>query len=171
MSIVLIGYRGSGKSTIGRKLADRLWQTFVDVDDLIVSRAGKSIKEIFAQDGEPRFREIETDVVRELSRMEEGVIGLGGGTLMREENRAAFKAAGHKLVYLRCEPDELLRRVQADPQSASTRPNLTALGGGIEEIRQVLGQREPVYRESMHAELDVTNLTPDEAVVYIVKLL
>src|SRR5947209_6510573 len=124
MSIVLIGYRGSGKSTIGRRLADRLWQKFVDVDDLIVSRAGKSIREIFAEDGEPRFREIESEVVRELSQMEEGVIGLGGGTLMREENRAVLKEAGHKLIYLRCEPDELLRRVQADPQSALTRPNL-----------------------------------------------
>src|SRR3989442_1474061 len=106
MSIVLIGSRGSGKTTIGRKLADRLWQTFVDVDDLIVRRAGKSIKDIFEQDGEPRFREIEAEMVRDVAKLADHVIGLGGGTLMREENRQVLKEAGHKLIYLRCEPEE-----------------------------------------------------------------
>jgi shikimate kinase len=171
MSIVLIGSRGSGKTTIGRKLADRLWQTFVDVDDLIVRRVGKSIKDIFDQDGEPRFRDVESEVVREVARLADHVIGVGGGTLMREENRQALKDAGHKLIYLRCEPEELHRRIESDPQSKLTRPNLTDLGGGIEEIEHLISVREPVYRQSMHAELDVTHLTPEEAVVYIVKLL
>jgi shikimate kinase len=171
MSIVLIGPRGSGKTTIGRKLADRLWQTFVDVDDLIVRRAGKSIKDIFEQDGEPRFREMEADVVRDVAKLADHVIGLGGGTLMREENGKALKDAGHKLIYLRCEPEELHRRIEADPQSKLTRPNLTNLGGGIEEIEHLIAVREPVYRKCMHAELEVTHLTPEEAVVYIVKLL
>lgn len=171
MSIVLIGARGSGKTTTGKRLADRLWQTFVDVDDLIVRRAGKSIKEIFEQEGEPHFRDLESEAVREVAKLQEHVIGLGGGTLMREENRRVLKEAGHKLIYLRCEPEELLRRCQADPNSAANRPNLTAMGGGIEEIEHLLSVREPVYRQAMHAELDVTNLTPQEAVVYIVKLL
>lgn len=171
MSIVLIGYRGSGKTTIGRKLADRLWQPFIEVDDLIVRKAGKSIKEIFEQDGEPHFRDIETEVVREVSLLEDHVIGIGGGTLGREENRRLFKDAGHKLIYLRCDPQVLLERVQNDPKSAATRPNLTALGGGIEEIKHMLSQREPIYRQVMSAELDVTHLTPEEAVVYIVRLL
>ena len=171
MSIVLTGYRGSGKSTIGRKLASRLWQAFVDVDDLIVRRAGKTIREIFTDHGEPHFRQIEAEVVREVACLDDCVIGLGGGTLMREDNRAALKQAGHKIIYLRCEPEELVRRVEADPATAETRPNLTNLGGGLDEIRAMLLQREPVYRAAMHAELDVTSLTPDEAVVYIVKLL
>ena len=169
--MVLIGYRGSGKSTIGRRLADRLWQPFVDVDDRIVERAGKSIKEIFEQQGEPAFREIECQVIKEVMALAEHVIGLGGGTLGREENRQAIRQAGHKVIYLRCEPAELLRRIRSDPQSPATRPNLTSLGGGIEEIQSMLKEREPLYRAIMTAELDVTRLSPEEAVVYIARLI
>ena len=170
MSIVLIGYRGSGKSTIGKRLADRLWQPFVDVDDLIVKKAGKNIKQIFEQDGEPAFRELEAEAVREICKLSEHVIGLGGGTLGREANRQAIRDAGHKVIYLKCEPAELHRRIEADPHTAITRPNLTALGGGIEEVKKMLAEREPLYRKVMHAELDVTHLTPEDAVVYIVRL-
>src|SRR2546426_367574 len=105
MSIVLIGYRGSGKSTIGQKLADRLWQDFIDTDQLIIKRAGKSIKEIFEREGEGRFRELESEVVKEAARLEDVVISLGGGAILREENRAAIRDGGHKVIYLRCEPE------------------------------------------------------------------
>ncbi len=171
MSIALIGARGSGKSTIGRKLADRLWQPFVDVDEQIVRRAGKNIRDIFEQDGEERFRVLETEVIREAAQLPDHVIALGGGSLVREENRVALKEPGHKLIYLRCDPKELARRIKADPTSGATRPNLTQFGGGIEEIEFLLALREAIYRECMHVELDVTKLTPDEAAVYIVKLL
>jgi shikimate kinase len=172
VSIVLIGYRGSGKSTIGRKLADRLWQPFVDTDELIVRKAGgKTIKDIFETDGEQKFRDIESEVVREVSLLQENVIALGGGALVREENRKHIKDAGHKLIYLKCEPEVLLKHIQADPDTAKTRPALTSLGGNVEEIRKLLTEREPIYRQAMSAELDVTNLTPEEAVVYIVRLL
>ena len=170
MSIVLIGYRGSGKTTIGRRLADRLWQPFVDVDDLIVKKAGKNIKRIFEEDGEPAFRDLETQAVKDACKLTEHVIGFGGGTLGREENRTVLRESGHKIIYLKCEPAELLRRIQADPQTAETRPNLTALGGGIEEIQAMLAEREPLYRQVMHAELDITHLRPEDAVVYIVRL-
>ncbi|MGB7158450.1 MAG: shikimate kinase [Tepidisphaeraceae bacterium] len=172
MSIVLIGYRGSGKSTIGKRLADRLWQPFVDTDDLVVRKAGnRTIKEIFEQDGEDRFRELEADAVREVSLLQEHVIALGGGALIREENRKHLKDAGHKVIYLKCEPQVLFQHIQADPDTARTRPALTPLGGGPEEIRKLMAEREPIYRQAMTAELDVTNLTPEEAVVYIVRLL
>ncbi|MDB5357403.1 MAG: shikimate kinase [Phycisphaerales bacterium] len=171
MGIGLIGYRGCGKTTVGRKLADRLWQECADTDELIVRRAGKSIKEIFDSDGEAVFRDIESAVVEEVSGHGDLVISLGGGALDREANRAAFTKGGHKLIYLKCEPAELLRRIGADPQSAECRPNLTSLGGGIEEIKALLARREPAWRSVMTAELDVTSLTPEEAVVYIVRLL
>ena len=171
MSTVLIGYRGAGKTTIGKKLADRLWVKFVDVDDLIVRKAGKSIKEIFEQDGEPYFRDLETEAVKEVAQMQDVVIGLGGGTLSREENLHILKAAGHRLIYLKCDPHELHRRISGDPDSAATRPHLTSLGGGVEEIEQMLTEREPAYRKAMDAELEVTYLSPEDAVVYIVRLL
>jgi shikimate kinase len=171
MSTVLIGYRGSGKSTIGHKLADRLWQKFVDTDAMVVERAGMSIAEIFRQDGEARFRELEAEVVREAAKLQEHVIALGGGAPLREENRVAIKGGGHRVVYLRCEVETLVARIQADPETAQTRPSLTALGGGVEEISKVLAEREPIYRQMMDAEIDVTNLTPDEVMVYIVRVL
>src|SRR5262245_38294162 len=111
MSTVLIGYRGSGKSTIGHKLADRLWQKLVDTDDLIVAKAGKSIAQIFAEHGEPHFRDLETSVVREVAALQDHVIALGGGAPMREENRKAIKEAGHRVIYLKCDPAELHKRI------------------------------------------------------------
>jgi len=171
MSIVLLGYRGSGKTTIGRKLADRLWWKFVDTDDLIVQKAGKSIKDIFEQNGEPYFRDLETAILEESLKLEDHVISLGGGAAQREENRQALLGCAHKRVYLRCDPQVLHRRIHTDPTTAANRPNLTALGGGLEEIRHLLEQREPNYRAVATAELDVTNLTPEEATVYIVRLL
>jgi shikimate kinase len=170
MSIVLIGYRGSGKTTIGRKLADQLWQTFLDVDEMIVRRAGRNIRKIFEEEGEHRFRDMESEILHEVALLEDHVIATGGGSLLREENRKLLKGSAHKIVYLKCDPEELWRRIQADPQSHETRPNLTPQGG-IDEIRQKLTEREPVYREVMDTELDVTNLSAEEAVVYIVRLL
>src|SRR5687768_8593639 len=100
MSTVLIGYRGSGKTTIGQKLADRLWQELVDTDALIVQRAGQSIRAIFESRGEAAFRTLETDVVRETLKLNDVIISLGGGAVLREENRAAIQASGHKVIYL-----------------------------------------------------------------------
>src|SRR4051794_20015250 len=171
MSVVLIGYRGSGKTTIGRKLADRLWQQCVDTDELVVKKAGKSIKEIFEQEGEAGFRALEAGVIREALKLEDHVIALGGGALDREEIRQAVKASGHRVIYLKCDPEELLKRIQADPTTAEARPNLTSLGGGIEEIKSMLDLREPVYRSVMSGELEVTYLSPEEAVPYIVRLM
>ena len=171
MSTVLIGYRGSGKTSVGKRLADHLWIKFVDTDEMVAAKAGKSIKEIFEQEGEARFRALETEAVREAAALQEHVIALGGGAPMVQENRDIIKNAGHRVVYLKCEPDVLLQRLQADPETPALRPHLTALGGGIDEIRKLLEEREPIYRQMADAELEVTNLTPDEAIVYIVRLL
>jgi len=171
MSVILIGYRGSGKTTVGEKLADRLWQKFVDTDDLIVKAAGKPIRDIFQHDGEPRFRELETEALRTALAMKDHVIALGGGAVLREENRAMIKQSPLKRIYLRCEPSVLLERIRSDPRTTTNRPNLTPFGGGLDEIKALLAEREPLYRELMSAELDVTNLTPDETMVYVTRLL
>jgi shikimate kinase len=171
VSTILIGYRGSGKTTIGKRLADHLWQKFVDTDEMIVKRAGKSIKEIFEHDGETRFRELESEVVKEAAGLADHVIALGGGAPIRQANRDAIRNAGHRIIYLKCDPQVLHERIQADPQTAASRPALTHFGGSVKEIGKLLAEREPIYRQMMHAELDVTNLTPDEAMVYIVRLL
>lgn len=171
MSIVLLGFRGCGKTTIGKRLADRLWQKVVDTDDLVSKAAGKTIREIFEQDGEQRFRDLEVEAVAQALAMDEVVVALGGGAVLREENRALLTASAHKRLFLKCEPEELIKRINADPYTADTRPALTPHGGGIEEVRELLAEREPLYRRVMTAELDVTNLTPEEAVPYLVRLL
>jgi shikimate kinase len=172
MSIVLIGYRGSGKTTIGRKLASRLWQDLIDTDQLIVTKAGKNIVHIFQEDGEAAFREMEAEVVQETLRLQDVVISLGGGSILREDNREAIKASGHKVIYLRCHPQILYQRLSADSGTTGMmRPALTQYGGSQEEIQRMVESREPLYREVMTAELDVTNLSVDDAMVYIVRLL
>jgi len=171
MSTFLIGYRGSGKTTIGRRLADQLWQPFIDIDDQIVKIAGKTIKDIFEQDGEAAFRDLEEQAVKEAVATAEHVIALGGGSVLREANRNAIKNSGQKVIYLKSSSAELHKRISADPQTAAMRPSLTHLGGSIDEIEKLLAEREHLYRQIMTAELDVTRLTPEEAVVYIVRLL
>jgi len=169
--VYLVGMPGSGKSTVGEELAGRLGVPFIDLDVEIERREGRSVTEIFAGDGEAGFRAIEAGVVREALKLEDHVIALGGGALDREENRQAVKASGHRVIYLKCDPDELLKRIQADPTTSETRPNLTNLGGGLEEIKSMLDLREPVYRSVMTGELEVTYLSPDEALPYIVRLM
>ena len=171
MNVALIGYRGSGKTSVGKALADRLWQKFYDVDDQIVQNAGKTIAEIFAEHGEEHFRDLETQSLRQLLAIPEHVLGLGGGTLGREENRRMLRESGDKVFYLRCEPEILLARIQGDANSGQNRPNLTSLGGGIEEIRLKLAEREPLYRQVKHAEIDVTRLSVDEIVAHIGRML
>lgn len=168
-SVVLIGYRGSGKTTVGRILATRLARTFVDCDDLIVSREGKSIREIFAAGGEEAFRKLESSVIAETAKKADHVIAVGGGAVLREENARALSQ--HFIVYLRCRPAVLHQRIKSDPATSDNRPNLTDLGGGIEEIEALLRRREPIYKATMNAELDVTDLSPEQAAEKIAQMI
>jgi shikimate kinase len=168
MTIVLIGYRGSGKTTVGRLVAARMGRTFVDCDEAIVARHGKSIREIFSAGGEELFRRLEAEAISELAEKKNHVIAVGGGAILRPENRTAL--AKHFVVYLRGEPRTLLKRIESDPATADNRPSLTSLGGGIEEIEALLKQREPMYRAAMNAELDVTELSPQQAAETIAEM-
>jgi shikimate kinase len=171
MTILLIGYRGSGKTSVGRKLADRLWYSFLDTDEMIVARAGKTIREIFEQDGEGAFRDLESQVLVECLGKEDHVISLGGGAVLREVNREAIKRIGCRVIYLKADPKVLFERIQRDTGTAANRPALTKLGGSIDEVEQLVAQREPLYREVATGELDVSNLSVEDAVVYIARLL
>ncbi len=162
MSIVLIGYRGSGKTTVGRALAARLGWPFVDADAVVVERAGMTIKQMFDALGVAAFRAAESAVVAELATRPNHVIALGGGAILSGGTRAALAAAGHPVVYLSGTPEELHRRIAADPATGDSRPNLTALGGGVDEVRAVLAARESLYREAMTHEVDVVGRTVDE---------
>lgn len=162
MSLVLVGYRGSGKSTLGRLLAGRLGCGLVDTDELVVRTAGRSIKAIFEQEGEGHFRDLEAQALAEALGGPQAVIATGGGVVMRPENRRAIGASGLPVLYLRGEPELLLSRIRGDVATAVNRPNLTALGGGLEEVRQLLTLRDPLYREVATAVLELAGRSPEE---------
>ncbi len=162
MSVILIGYRGSGKTSVGRALASRLGWAFVDADELLTARAQMSIKEIFERHGEDYFRDLECGIVQELCKRSDHVIALGGGVVMRDGNREALKASGASIVYLHSDPETLYDRIRSDPKTAATRPSLTKLGGGVAEVRTMLLKRLPLYREIKTHEINVTHLSAEQ---------
>lgn len=165
-SIFLIGYRGTGKSTIARTLATRLGYDWIDADDEIERRAGKSIATMFADDGESAFRELESDVVADVCRLPRTVVALGGGAVMHEANRTALRLGGI-VIWLAASAETLAKRLAADESTASRRPNLTA-SGGLTEIETVLAIREPIYRACATFEVDTEGKTPATIVDEIV---
>ncbi len=171
MNIILFGYRGSGKSTIGKLLADQLWKKFIDIDHEICKRFdNKSVAEIWQTDGEPRYREVEVEVTAEACAGDERVIALGGGTLMQAGTRQAVEqCANARRIYLTCDPKELHRRISADAQTSGMRPALTDKGGGLEEIEMMLAERGPVYEAVADSLFDVTHLTPEAAIGHLIK--
>ena len=160
MNIALIGYRGTGKTTVARLLADALDCEWVDADAEIERVAGKSIAEIFATHGEPHFRDLETEILRGLCERPNTVCSLGGGAVVRTENREILAKIEH-VAWLQADVDTIHERISADEHSALGRPNLT-IAGGREEIAQVLADRTPVYRECAAFEVDTSGKSPAE---------
>ncbi len=152
MNLILIGYRATGKTSLARHLAARLGWDSVDADVEIERRAGKSIARIFAEEGEPAFRDLEAAVIAELCGRRDLVLAAGGGAPLREASRRAMREAG-QVVWLRASPETILARMNGDATTAERRPSLTNLPP-LEEIVQVLGRREPIYRESAHTIVD-----------------
>jgi shikimate kinase len=167
--IFLIGYRGTGKSAVAQALAERLGCDWVDADDEVERRAGKSVVEIFSQDGEAAFRDLEAQVVADLCLRTQSVVALGGGAVLRDDNRAAIQAAG-PVLWLIASVDTIVARLAADESTASRRPNLTDAGGRA-EIDAVLAQRTPIYRGCATLTVDTEGKTPAEVADEIVKQL
>lgn len=141
-NLALIGFMGTGKSSVGRLVADLLHYTFLDTDDVIIARAGKSIADIFAQDGEAAFRERESQLVEELTRRTRTVISTGGGLPVNPANLVSLKT--HALVIcLWAAPEKIWERVR----NQSHRPLLQE-GDPIHKIKELLAAREPCYRQA-----------------------
>ena len=146
-NVILIGYRGAGKTNVGRAVAARLGWDFVDTDERIEA-GGRSIRQIFEQEGEPFFRQIEAAVIADVTRGTKQVLAVGGGAVCSEPNRATLRTAG-LCIWLKTPAEELHRRLLTDPRSPATRPALTPLGG-LDEIRHLLKEREPLYAATAH---------------------
>jgi shikimate kinase/3-dehydroquinate synthase len=139
MNLVLTGFMGTGKTTVGREVAQRLGRSFVDMDDVIVTRAGKPIPQIFAEDGEAAFRAIEASVCADLSAQDGLVIATGGGALVNATNRAVMQRSG-VVICLDADPDEILRRVGGNDE----RPLLNVADPHA-EIARLLAARRDAY--------------------------
>jgi len=167
MNLVLIGYRCTGKTTVGRILAEKLGWPLVDTDTLIQERAGKSIKDIVAAGGWPEFRRLERETIADVAAQDRRVISAGGGAILDEVNRKALRAGG-RVVLLTAAPEMIWQRMKADPRTLAERPNLTD-SGGIAEVRNVLAEREAAYQAARHYEVSSDRLSPDEAAARILE--
>lgn len=163
MHIYLMGYRGSGKSTVGKRLAKRLGLPVVDTDTLIEAQASQSIREIFASEGEAGFRQREALAVAQVAAGDApAVVALGGGAMLLPANQQILRSTG-SVVWLQGSPAALLERIQADQTTAERRPRLSQ-HGDYDEVVEVLAAREPIYRQLADLIVDTDQRSPDELV-------
>ncbi len=155
--VFLIGARASGKTTVGRALAERLGREFVDTDELVVREVGLSITELVARSGWEPFRERETAVLTGLCGKKQLVVATGGGMVLRPENRDLMRAHGF-VVYLEADASTLARRLESNPLPGQ-RPSLSDRPLE-EEVRQVLAERDALYRACAHLVLPAEFTVP-----------
>lgn len=157
-SLVLIGFMGSGKSTIGRVLHEHLGYPLLDMDQLIEARAGKTIREIFADEGEAHFRDLESRLLEELCAPDapRRIISTGGGVVVRPENRERLRQLGY-VVWLKASTENILQRTarnKARPLLQTEDPRAA--------IVELLAAREPLYAQCAHLSIDTTGLSSEE---------
>jgi len=162
MNIVLIGYRGTGKSTVGKLLAARLGRELVSTNAEIIRRANRTIPEIVTQEGWEYFRNLESDICRELASRDKLVIDTGGGAILRAQNVEALKKNG-TVFWLTASVETIGKRIGGDNQ----RPSLTGAKSFVDEIQEVLRERTPNYQ----AAADYTIATDDRSVNQLVETL
>jgi shikimate kinase len=156
-NIILVGFMGTGKTVVGRRLAQRLGWRFIDVDAEIEARSGIPIAEIFAQKGEVHFRELERTVIRSLIHQERQVIATGGGAYVAAENRDLLNARGW-VVCLTARPEVIYDRVK---HRLAKRPLLAAAEDPLERIRRLCAERESAYAQA-HACIDASAMSVEE---------
>ena len=165
--VTLIGYRGSGKSTVAPILAVQLACEWIDTDVEIERRSDRMIQEIFETGGEREFRELERTLMQELLSGPSIVIAAGGGALLNEQTRREMRDAG-PVVWLTASAAELARRITTDPTTGQRRPSLT--GQGVEqEVAAVLASRQPIYSGAASVEINTEGLSAKQIVNQILE--
>ena len=159
-NLILVGFMGTGKTAVGQAAARALDFAYVDTDDRIEARSGKTITRIFAEDGEPHFRNLETEAIRSLETLERHVIATGGGCVLRDENWQAMRRAG-LVVCLAATPEVIYERTHRETQ----RPLLQTADPEA-RIRQMLADRAPFYARADHT-IDTSALTVEQVVTQL----
>ena len=163
MNIAVYGFMGVGKTTVGKLLADRLGYGFVDMDDEIEKKEALTISDIFRVHGEPRFRQLETELVVELSHRDGLVIACGGGVVADPVNADLLKSSS-RMIYLTATVDEIIRRTRVD----NSRP-LLDVESPVEKATRLYEMRKPVYMKYAEVIVDTTGKTPNEAVEIVLE--
>lgn len=161
MNIILIGFMGCGKTTIGKQLAEKIHYTFADTDSLIEAQAGMSIPDIFAALGEGHFRKHEADVCQQLLKHKSAVVATGGGIIINHNNRQLLRKAG-KVIYLTVTPEQVMERVG----DYTTRPliNYADPEKRLRIITELLTKRDPLYRNTADFVVETVSGRPEETV-------
>jgi shikimate kinase len=169
MNIVLIGYRCTGKTSVGKALSERLGKGFVDTDDYIEKKADRSISDMVAKEGWDFFREKEKEAIREITSSESLIIAPGGGAILYAENVTNLKNNG-AVILLETANETILERMRGDEKTKQQRPSLTGKDA-LEEIEEVLEIRRPYYQEAMDFSVDTTSKSIQEVVEEILQKL
>jgi shikimate kinase len=167
MNVVLIGYRGTGKTSVAQQLAQRVGWSWVDTDAEIQRAAGTTIAELFAAQGEQAFRELESRIIAQVAQREQTIVATGGGAVLRDDNRLRLRACG-RVVWLRAAPETIFLRLQNDHRTSEQRPALTPLGQR-EEIQRLVELREPLYRQCADLIVDTDQRCVAEVVEHILQ--
>jgi shikimate kinase len=160
MNLYLTGYRATGKSAVGQRVAEALTWQWIDTDHWVQIEAGKTISEIFAEAGEPAFRDLESRAIQHVASLDQQVVSLGGGAILRKENRELIQSSG-KTIWLTATARTIASRMQSDRENAKTRPQLTQLDQLV-EIEQLLRERQPLYESVADLKIDGQNKRPAE---------
>ena len=159
-TIILIGYRATGKTSVGARLAEVLHCPFVDLDQVLVREAGRSVADIVAQGGWAEFRRLEKQLVARYRDAEGLVLATGGGVVLDPDNVAALRENGI-LIWLTADPAPIQARLAQDQPRDANRPSLTG-GDTIREVAEVLAARAPLYQAAAQIILDTTDRSVDE---------
>jgi len=168
MNVVLVGFRGSGKSTVGKALSERLGREFIDCDDFIEKRTAMSIREIFERHGESHFRTLESEALTELSKLDGKIVATGGGAVLKYQNMQLFKRAGGLVFFLKVSPETAFNRIQGDPATRTRRPALTDKDPAT-EIREQITLRAPYYLQAADIVVPVDERTVVDIVDEVVR--
>jgi len=167
MNIVLVGYRCSGKTTVGEILANELGRDFVDTDIMIEQKAGCSIEMITATDGWDHFRRLEKELIEEISERDNLVIATGGGVVMNRDNVKNLQRNG-LVIWLKGDDEVIKERMGKDQKSGKPRPSLTG-ADPLEEIKELLHIRNPLYQQAGNIMVDTNPLSIREVADHIMK--
>jgi len=166
MNIVLIGYRGTGKSTVAKILGQRLGRQVISTDAEIVKEAGQSIPQIVEQFGWDHFRQLETQMCQKLQDQTNLVVDTGGGLILKEENANILKANG-RIFWLTAEVATIVKRISGDTQ----RPSLSGTKTFVEEIEDILKERTPKYQAAANHVISTDQLSPKQIADSILSLI